>query len=175
MSKDIITGVRILDVLGIVGGMLFLYLAIPNKRDALVALFIMAISARLYIEEMQGMEMPLTFLFLAASFYGFIRKKPYVSGIMAGLMLWARIDTVIWVGRLFLVTLLDNFNNGLKYFLSITAIYLPWVIFAWIYFGSPIPLTVIAKLFRLTLKALQLKSLKQPYFVRNSVRQVWLT
>ena len=146
MSKDIVTGARILDVLGTVGGMLFLYLAISKKREALVALFIMAISARLYIEEMQGMEMPLTFLFLAASLYGIIRKKPYFSGIMAGLMLWARIDTVIWVGCLFLVVLLDNFQSGLKYFISTSAIYLPWVIFAWIYFGSPIPLTVTAKL-----------------------------
>ncbi len=145
ISKDIVWGARAVDLLAVVGGMVFLYLAIPDKQVAVIALFITSISARLYIEEMQGMEMPLTFLFLAASFFGFMQKRPIFAGIMAGLLLWSRVDTVFWVGCLFVIYLLVNRRQALEFFLATTAVYLPWILFSWAYFGSPIPLTITAK------------------------------
>lgn len=145
VSKDIVLGARIIDLAAVAGGMIFLFLGIQDKRAALIALFIMALSARLYAEEMQGMEMPLLFLFMTMSFYGFVKQRPYFSGFAAGLMLWTRVDAVIWVGCLFVIYAITDYHGALKYFFATTAIYLPWIIFSWVYFGSPIPFTIIAK------------------------------
>lgn len=145
LSRDIVLGSRIIDMVAVLGGMVFLYGSFSDKRTAFIALFIIALSSRLYVEEMQGMETPLTFLFLAASFYGFRKQLPVFAGIMAGLLLWTRVDTVFWVVTLFVIYLILDYKQSFKYFLATTAVYLPWIIFSWLYFGSPVPLTIVAK------------------------------
>ena len=82
---------------------------------------------------------------MMGSFYGFMKEKPVLAGIMAGLMLWTRVDALVWVGTLWLIYTLLDWNSALKFAVVVSSIYLPWILFAWWYFGSPIPLTIIAK------------------------------
>lgn len=141
----IVLGARIIDMMAVVGGMIFLYAALPDKRAAIIALFVMAVSSRLFVEEMQGMEMPLLFLFAAGSYYGYVKKNPVLAGLFSGLILWTRVDAVFWVGCLFMVFALENWRSAIGYSLTVCAIYAPWIIFSWLYFGSPIPFTIVAK------------------------------
>lgn len=144
-NKDVVLGSRIIDLVSAIAGIIFLFGSIKNKNTAIIAVFIISLSSNLYINEMQGMEMPLLFLFLAASYFGFVNKQPVFSGIMAGLMLWTRADAVFWVGCLFIIFMITDYRQAIKYFIATTVIYLPWIIFSWIYFGSPVPFTIIAK------------------------------
>ena len=142
---NMVAGARIFGILGVAGGVWFLWKSFRNKYAATLTLVIIALSARLYVEEMSGMEMPLLFLFLAGSYYGYIKDKPILTGILAGLMLWTRIDSIVWVGCLLTVWFFQNKKSAFRAALVATGVYLPWLAFAWLYFGSPIPFTIIAK------------------------------
>lgn len=137
---------RIIAFISVIGGFIFLYYSFENKKKATMILFILSVSARVFLEEMQGMEIPLLFLFSMGSYFGYIKKNPYLSGAMAGLMLWTRVDAVVWVICLFIIYLCNGeANQTIKYFIATSLMYVPWIIFSWLYFGSPIPFTVIAK------------------------------
>lgn len=146
LSPDVILGARLIALLAVAGGISFLYFAIPFKRAAFFACLLIALSPKLIIDQdMQGMEMPLLFLFMAGSFYGFMKGKAVFAGAMAGLLLWTRVDAVVWVWCVAFIYLFMHPRDGVIFAAVTSAVYLPWVLFAWWYFGSPIPLTIIAK------------------------------
>ncbi len=108
-------------------------------------LVLLGLSTKTILMDTQGLETPFVILFMMASWYMFITGKPGWAGLFAGLLLWVRIDTFLWPVALAIAASLTDFRRGIK-LLGITGlIYLPWVIFAWWYFGSPVPLTVLAK------------------------------
>jgi hypothetical protein len=107
-----------------------------------------------------GMETPYLLLFLGWNLYALFfsppRRAVHLGLAWAGLM-WSRPDSFIYIGALALGTLLfgryDSFWAGRRDFLKdclvggviTTALYGPWLAWAWWYYGTPIPHTVIAK------------------------------
>jgi hypothetical protein len=82
---------------------------------------------------------------MTASWYMFFTEKPGWAGLFAGGMLWVRIDTFLWPVALAIAACLTDYRRGLKLLAGAGLVYLPWLVFAWRYFGSPVPLTVLAK------------------------------
>ena len=107
-----------------------------------------------------GMETPFVLLFLVWTLYALFAEPPrpaiHLGLSWAGLM-WSRPDSFIYIGALVLGVLLFRPNRPfgssrwkmLKQFwtagLLTAVLYGPWLIWAWWYYGSPIPHTIIAK------------------------------
>lgn len=72
-------------------------------------------------------------------------------GLVWAFLMWSRPDAFIHIGSILLGYLLfrDHSFTSIKTFFRAGVIgvicYLPWVIFAWAYYGNPIPNTVLAK------------------------------
>ncbi|OGV35572.1 MAG: hypothetical protein A2020_07165 [Lentisphaerae bacterium GWF2_45_14] len=104
---------------------------------------------------MNGMETSFILFFLAWTIYmyryGFCRYWLPVGIAWAGLM-WTRPDSFLYIGGLALAGFIFRESGALKYIISTvksaivtTVLYLPWFIWAWVYYGSPVPNTVMAK------------------------------
>lgn len=101
-----------------------------------------------------GMETGLMLFFLAWSFYLMSREKIdwLQNGVAWGGMMWSRPDSCIYITALTAAFLIFGFEKRKTFVISIlkssavtTVIYLPWFIWAWHYYGSPVPNTVSAK------------------------------
>lgn len=107
-----------------------------------------------------GMETAFMLLFLAWAFHGHLTPGPRqylrLGAAWAGLM-WTRPDSFIYVGLIAIGCWLfnDAERSGhdrrgliglfLRAGLVTTALYLPWLLWATAYYGSPIPHTIVAK------------------------------
>ena len=107
-----------------------------------------------------GMETAFMLLFLAYTLWAHLTPRPkqwvHLGAAWAGLM-WTRPDSFIYIGLIAGGVWLFNPSGllGVKrrdllalYFragLLTTAIYGPWLVWAWWYYGTPIPHTIVAK------------------------------
>ena len=94
---------------------------------------------------MSGMETPLVICAMMASYFMLLRNKSVWAGIFAGILLWLRIDGIFWLCFLVLGVWLITHQFPIKFVVTTIMVYLPWCVFATIYFGSPIPYTISAK------------------------------
>jgi hypothetical protein len=107
-----------------------------------------------------GMETPFLILFFAYAFWAMLSAGPrrWVHlGLAWGGLMWSRPDACIPIALLTITVW--GFNDAALTGLSrrewlpelaraagvATAVYLPWFLFAWSYYGSPVPHTVTAK------------------------------
>ncbi|GEM_PF-5663023 len=91
-----------------------------------------------------GMEIPLFIMVFLLSYYLFLNNKTILPGLLGGLLITIRPDGLIWVTALAL-GYLANKKAILKYIISFATAALPSIILLTIYFGNPLPLSVIAK------------------------------
>jgi hypothetical protein len=109
---------------------------------------------------MNGMETSLLVFFLALTLGALVRPDKdswkLLGCAWAGLM-WTRPDAFIYIGTTSVAYVL--FSQGLNWRQSLqqqlpiflkaglitTCLYLPWLLWAWGYYGSPIPNTIVAK------------------------------
>ncbi len=131
---------------------------LPISAALLVALY--ATDSKTLDFSTNGMETAFLMLFMAWFCYALFakpeRQSLHLGLAWAGLM-WTRPDAFIHIGLLSLgLFIFDSFTTGgegrgkfIKTCLiagSIcTALYLPWLLWAWWYYGSPIPHTIVAK------------------------------
>jgi hypothetical protein len=107
-----------------------------------------------------GMETAFLLLGFAYAFWAMFSgstRAPLHLGIAWGCMMWARPDSFIYIGAFAAAVFLFNQPwatsrtraEWLRLFVGAGAVaalvYLPWFIFSWAYYGSPVPHTVIAK------------------------------
>jgi hypothetical protein len=107
-----------------------------------------------------GMETAFVLLFLIWTLYALFlspRRRAVHLGLAWAGMMWSRPDSFIYIGALVAGTLLfgrfGSFWAGRREFLRdclvagviTTLLYGPWLLWAWWYYGSPIPHTVMAK------------------------------
>ena len=94
---------------------------------------------------MAGMETPLYTLLIVGTFLTLVKGRTKSAACLAGLAFVMRLDGLAVGGALLLGLLIQHrkipFTEALVYLCTI----LPWVLFAFWYFGSPIPLSMIAK------------------------------
>ncbi len=107
-----------------------------------------------------GMETAFMMFFLACVIYFMAAPSSYLSvklGIAWAGMMWTRPDSFIYIGCLSIGYLLFNPCLANKYSRKklikvyikaggiLFALYFPWILWAWNYYGSPIPNTITAK------------------------------
>ena len=148
-STDIVTGARILNICAYIGTFFFTWRTLRTlQRPAAEQLFVLTAllsSMKLLHLSMQGMEMPLVTFLMSASWYACTKGNWKWTGFLCGLLLWTRIDLLFWPAALIIVLGLHSRKNAATVAAFTALTYLPWVMFANEYFGSPIPYTVTAK------------------------------
>jgi hypothetical protein len=92
-----------------------------------------------------GMETQVAVAVLLAGVYYVLVEDFTKSGIWLGLAILARPDFVIWVVPAFVFLLIRSRDGAARAWLISAAIVAPWLIFTTIYYGSPIPNTIVAK------------------------------
>lgn len=105
-----------------------------------------------------GMEAPFMLLFCAALLKHLVENrepKPLVVGSLLAALMWTRPDAFVFAGAIITSVLLFTSKSwrNLKRALAMLAIaafwagllYGPWFIWAWWYYGSPVPNTIVAK------------------------------
>jgi hypothetical protein len=147
--KDPVPGALLINVLAGLGTLYFTHKALEKIRfspsQRLFALLLLISAPKLLYLEVQGMEIPLLLFFMAASWSTFLDDRWSWTGILLGCLLWVRIDTVLWVAIIAWAAFSRDRRAGIIVTGFATATYLPWFLFAFIYFGSPVPFTIIAK------------------------------
>ncbi len=102
-----------------------------------------------------GMETAFMLLFLGGAISLLVRDDPrpwLARGLCWGGLMWSRPDGCIYIAALSLADYLFRTGPRRSLLVSLlksagvcTVVYLPWFAFAWDYYGSPVPHTVIAK------------------------------
>jgi hypothetical protein len=118
------------------------------------------VDAKIIDFSINGQETALMMVFLVATLYCLMVPTQRVSlnlGLAWGGLMWTRPDSFVYIGALALGYLAFNpvtpmtrtRHELLKLFftagLVTTAVYLPWTVWTWYYYGTPVPHTVIAK------------------------------
>ena len=95
---------------------------------------------------MAGMETQMAVAIILGGVYHVRRSEVIGSGIWLGLAPLARPEFVLWVAPALLYLALRNPKGVIVRIAAIAgAIVVPWVVFAYLYYGSPIPNTIVAK------------------------------
>lgn len=145
----IIIGAWVYDLLASTLMVVFLCAALKHmdlpREQRVITVLALAVPAFLIRYETEGMEMPLVLCFMALSFYGLVLKHELITGMAIGLLLWTRIDGVFWGAFIFLALWISTRKFPIGSIIVAGIVYLPWVLFAYFYFGSAIPYTIIAK------------------------------
>jgi hypothetical protein len=96
---------------------------------------------------MAGMETQMATAILLGSYYYLLRQKGLALGVFLGLSLLVRPDFVIWVSIALSCYLLEtrSISRAITAALVAASFSAPWFVFAWLYYGSPIPNTITAK------------------------------
>ena len=155
---------RLVSLAALAGGATILYailkaLAIRPKATGLT-LALLALDSKILDFSTNGMETGLLIFFLALTLHGMLvsgpRQIPRIGLGWAGLM-WTRPDSCVYIAALGVGALLflrpgqGNAPSGtrlprlLQAGLICLAMYLPWFLWAWWYYGSPLPHTILAK------------------------------
>ncbi|MBW8012335.1 MAG: hypothetical protein FVQ83_14065 [Chloroflexi bacterium] len=147
--SDVVLGGRILNLAATLGAFILLAKTLRNAGSSHVqsflAIFLLSFTSKLWIIDTGGMETSLVIFFMAASWYTYVKGEIRWTGILLGFLLLTRPDTFLWPVSLGIIELFSKPKNAFRMALAAGLTYLPWAIFATLYFGSPIPHTVIAK------------------------------
>jgi hypothetical protein len=92
-----------------------------------------------------GMETQIAVAVLFAGFYYVLVEDYPKSGVALGLALLARPDFALWVAPAYAFLIIRNHRKAIRAAALSAAIVGPWLIFTWIYYGSPVPNTITAK------------------------------
>jgi hypothetical protein len=92
-----------------------------------------------------GLETPLVLCFMAMSLDGMVRGRWRQAAVASALAVLARPDALVWAGVVALVAVVRRRRSALGPALVGLGLLVPWLAFAWAYFGSPVPHSVIAK------------------------------
>ena len=125
---------------------------LSKERVGLTAGFIWALAPYSVTFAIGGLETSMYVLLLTATAYYYMIKKRTLASLAASLAFITRPDALILIGPFVIDRLVRTLHPKLKEKLNwseILALALPailWNSFAWLYFGSPIPHSVQAKL-----------------------------
>ena len=155
---------RVFSLCAYAGGGLILWILCRRLHGSLLAanalLLWYAVDTKIVDFSTNGMETGFMMLFLAWTLFALLLGPPrswlHLGLSWAGLM-WTRPDSCVYIAALAVGSLIfapptsqwASRLNRLKAFalggLVAAALYAPWVVWAWSYYGSPIPHTIVAK------------------------------
>lgn len=94
---------------------------------------------------MAGMETQLAVLTIFMSMYYVLAWRPVLLGLSLGLCMLARPDYCFWTAIIGAYALWKDYRQIPKIVGIALAVYVPWILFTTLYYGSPIPNTLVAK------------------------------
>lgn len=117
-----------------------------NGRESvgLVAAALLAVNP--LFARVLGMETSLYVLFTLATFYLYVKGKPMVAGIFAGMAFLTRWDGILVVAVLLFGELLKGRRGFFRVSLVCASIIVPWLVYSYAAFGSIFPNSFYAKL-----------------------------
>jgi hypothetical protein len=155
---------RVLSSALLAGAAVLLYESARNNHLGRLATAVLigmfAFDAKIVDFSINGQEIAFMMIFLALALHALTVRSDWTVlklGLAGAGLMWTRPDGFIYFGALGAGFLLFNAGRSigqsrlgmLKVFLCAgaltTVLYLPWLLWAWHYFGSPIPHTIIAK------------------------------
>jgi hypothetical protein len=98
-----------------------------------------------------GMETALLLLAVVAAWRALLDHRPVLAGVALGAAMWVRPDGFVFVGAIAAGVWLVRgespwrFRDWLTMAAVAAVIYTPWFAWAWSYYGSPVPNTIVAK------------------------------
>jgi len=94
---------------------------------------------------MAGMETPWYTLLTMCSLFAFAEERTLLSAALAALAALTRLDGLVIVGTILLSCLIERRRRPIWEMAIVLLILAPWALIAFIYFGSPVPLSMLAK------------------------------
>jgi hypothetical protein len=111
----------------------------------LVACALVAIDAQVMTVSVSGMETSLVVTLMLASLCLYVGGRRTASAVVLAALVLCRVDAMLWVVLIAALAWWEQRRFPLRELLVFCAVLAPWVLFAFAYFGSPIPQTVTAK------------------------------
>ncbi|MBN1565615.1 MAG: hypothetical protein JXA10_17350 [Anaerolineae bacterium] len=130
---------------------LLLYRATQQITLAAIIGVLWALSPMSVTFAIGGMETSVGLLWAVAAMYAYVTRRERAMAVCAALAILTRIDTIIWVGLLFLHQLYTHWRASQpkrlpwQSWLIFGAILLPWYAFSWTYFGTFLSRSLSAK------------------------------
>jgi len=116
-----------------------------NALAQFLAGALFALYPKVILIGISGMEASVTVMLMLLSFYLLQMHSPHTAFGCFGLLLLCRIDTVVWIFVCIAWAIYTRIKIPLSAILVFLSVYMPWVVFSWLFFGSWLPHTVIAK------------------------------
>lgn len=113
---------------------------------ALIGAIIYAVSPFFTLFIMKGMEYSLVSLLMLLTVSFMLARKQIAFGVVTALALILRVDLALFVLIMYITVWVAGKKFPLKELITTALVYLPWLIFSVLYFGSPVPVTLSAKL-----------------------------
>jgi hypothetical protein len=131
------------------GARICLNMGVPPALTLTAAAYL-ALECQQILYGMAGMETQVAVVAYLYSIYCVQRGTQWQKGFSLGFVMLARPDGAIWVALVFAVELWRARKTGSWRGLvpvagGLTLLYAPWLIFTTLYYGSPVPNTIIAK------------------------------
>jgi hypothetical protein len=131
------------------GARICLNLGLPPALALTVAAFL-AFEHHQIMWGMAGMEAQMVTVAYLYSIYCLQRGTQWQKGLSLGFAMLARPDAAIWVGIACAVELWRAWKSRawrsfVPVVAGLTVLYAPWLIFTFLYYGSPVPNTILAK------------------------------
>jgi hypothetical protein len=131
------------------GARICLNLGLPRAL-ALTAAAFLAFEHHQIMWGMAGMETQVVTVAYLYSIYCLHRGTQWQKGLSLGFAMLARPDAAIWVGIACAVELwrarkCRAWRSFVPVAAGLTVLYAPWLIFTFLYYGSPVPNTILAK------------------------------
>ena len=111
----------------------------------IVAMTFVAVEHHQILWGMAGMETQLAVLILVMSVYYTMTLNPIRLGLSLGLCMLVRPDYAFWTIIVGIYVLARQPKVFLQVVGIAVAVYLPWILFTKLYYGSPLPNTIVAK------------------------------
>ena len=116
------------------------------KWAGLFAALLWALDRASHEVAVSGMETPLVTLAGVLGFWAVLERRPTLVAVLGATLLLLRIDTVPLVGTLAMCAALRGVRFSRRDAATLCLPPLAWVLFSWVYFGSPLPNSLRAKL-----------------------------
>jgi hypothetical protein len=127
------------------GILIFLMLRQFKIGVATLAAFCYVLFPRVMVWSISGMETSLYVLFITVSMYCYYKKNLGLTALFLGLTILTRVDGVILGLAITVHFIWQHRRFPVKMVLGCIGVVLPWLVFSFLYFGSPIPNSVPGK------------------------------
>ncbi len=142
---------RGISCIALIGAWIYASKSLSGPLTIAIAGVLWVLDPKLAAFSTNGMETGVLVFFVMMAWHAVLHRKFTLAGVALAGTLWTRPDGFIFFSAIAIAGLLvtDGPRPGWKEILRVAVvgaiIYTPWFVWAWSYYGSPIPNTILAK------------------------------